>query len=107
MVDKDEVKRVFSLSKQDIYFIILIVMMGIIMAFNFSLVEPVRNIQEAIRQEQEDEIRPVLEELLRAHNYTLPDAAGAVCTVACLPQNYTHSEQQLLKLLNRTSLPFD
>jgi hypothetical protein len=37
----------------------------------------------------------------------LPDAAGAVCTVACLPQNYTHSEQQLLKLLNRTSLPFD
>ena len=28
-----------------------------------------------------------------------------VCTVACLPQNYTQSEQQLLKLFNRTTLP--
>ena len=40
MVDKDEVKRVFSLSRQDIYFIIIIVMLGVQMAFNFSLVEP-------------------------------------------------------------------
>ena len=89
MVDKDEVKRVFALSKQDIYFIVLIVMMGIIMAFNFSLVEPVRNIQEAIREEQENEISPKLEELLRARNSSLPNAAGAVCNIACLPANFT------------------
>ena len=57
MVDKDEVKRVFSLSKQDIYFIIIIVMLGINMAFNFSLVEPVREIQQAIQDEQEHENR--------------------------------------------------
>ena len=70
MVD-DSVKRIFALSRQDIYFIILIIMMGIIMAFNFSLVEPVRDIQEAIQNEQTDEIRPQLEELLRSHNISL------------------------------------
>jgi uncharacterized membrane protein YvbJ len=66
MVD-DSVKRVFSLSRQDIYFIIIIVMLGINMAFNFSLVEPVRNLQEAIKHEQEKEIRPLLEDLRDVH----------------------------------------
>ena len=28
----------------------------------------------------------------------------AVCTVACLPQNYSESEMKLMKLLNRTTL---
>ena len=62
MVD-DAVRRVFALSRQDIYFIIIILMLAVNMAFNFSLVEPVRNIQEAIKQEQEKEIKPLLEEL--------------------------------------------
>lgn len=70
MVD-DSVKRIFALSKQDIYFIVIIIMLGINMGFNFSLVEPVRNLQEGIREAQEDEIRPQLEELLRAHNISL------------------------------------
>ena len=47
MVD-DAVKRVFALSRQDVYFIVIIVMLGVIMAFNFSLVEPIRDIQENI-----------------------------------------------------------
>ena len=90
MVDKNEVKRVFALSKQDIYFIIVIVMLGVQMAFNFSLVEPLRTIQERIEHdqkieiakvldeiramrnsssgEQTDEARPQLEEVLRSHN---------------------------------------
>ena len=68
MVDKDEVKRIVSLSRQDIYFIIIIIMLGVQMGFSFSLIEPVRNLQEAIRHEQENEIRPQLEELLRSHN---------------------------------------
>jgi hypothetical protein len=62
MVD-DSVKRVFALSRQDIYFIIIILMLAVNMAFNFSLVEPIRNIQEAIKQEQENKITPLLEEL--------------------------------------------
>ena len=67
MVD-DAVRRVFALSRQDIYFIIIILMLAVNMAFNFSLVEPIRNIQEAIKDEQENEIRPLLEELLAMHN---------------------------------------
>ena len=70
MVD-DSVKRIFALSKQDIYFIVIIIMLGINMGFNFSLVEPVRNVQEAIREEQQNEIRPQVEELLRSHNISL------------------------------------
>lgn len=66
MVD-DAVKRVFSLSRQDIYFIIIIVMLGVNMGFNFSLVEPVREIQERIQEEQEKEIRPLLEDLRDVH----------------------------------------
>ena len=60
MVD-DAVKRVFALSRQDIYFIIIILMLGINMAFNFSLVDPLRNIQEAIKEKQERDIVPLLE----------------------------------------------
>lgn len=67
MVD-DAVRRVFALSRQDIYFIIIILMLAVNMAFNFSLVEPVRDIQEAIKEEQEKEIRPLLEELTDMHN---------------------------------------
>ena len=70
MVDKDEVKRVVSLSRQDIYFIVIILMLAVNMGFNFSLVEPVRNIQEAIKHEQENEIRPLLEDLRDVHNST-------------------------------------
>jgi nitrogen fixation/metabolism regulation signal transduction histidine kinase len=70
MVD-DSVKRVFALSRQDIYFIIIILMLAVNMAFNFSLVEPIRNLQEAIQDEQINEIRPQLEELLRSHNISL------------------------------------
>ena len=66
MVD-DAVKRVFALSRQDIYFMIIIVMLGINMAFNFSLVEPVRNIQEAIKEKQERDIVPLLEDLRDSH----------------------------------------
>ena len=40
------VRRVFSLSRQDIYFIIIIVMFGFRWDFSFSLIEPVREIQE-------------------------------------------------------------
>ena len=67
MVD-DAVRRVFALSRQDIYFIIIILMLAVNMAFNFSLVEPIRNIQEAIKHEQENEIKPLLEELRQMHN---------------------------------------
>ena len=70
MVD-DAVKRVFALSRQDIYFIIIIIMLGMQMAFNFSLIEPIREIQERIHEEQQDEIRPQLEELLRSHNISI------------------------------------
>lgn len=66
MVD-DAVKRVFSLSRQDIYFIVVILMLAVNMGFNFSLVEPVRDIQEKIQQEQEEEIRPLLEDLRDVH----------------------------------------
>ncbi len=69
MVD-DAFRRVFALSRQDIYFIIIILMLAVNMAFNFSLVEPIRNIQEAIKNEQEKEIRPLLEELTDMHNHT-------------------------------------
>ena len=55
MVD-DAVRRVFALSRQDIYFIIIILMLAVKMAFNFSLVEPIRKIQERIKHEQENEI---------------------------------------------------
>jgi hypothetical protein len=119
MVD-DAVKRVFALSRQDIYFIVIILMLGVQMAFNFSLIEPVRDIQERIEHDQRVEIAKVIEEIRDTHNaslrdaanavlgnFSLPSAEGAVCSVACLPQNYTQSEQSLLKLLNRTSLPFD
>ena len=54
--------------RQDIYFIIIILMLAVNMAFNFSLVEPFRNIQEAIKQEQENEIKPLLEDLREMHN---------------------------------------
>ena len=67
MVD-DAVRRVFALSRQDIYFIIIILMLGINMAFNFSLVEPIRNIQEAIKEKQERDILPLLNELIDLHN---------------------------------------
>ena len=67
MVD-DAVKRVFALSRQDIYFIIIIVMFGLQMGFNFSLVEPVREIQEAIHRAQQNEILPLLEDLQDVHN---------------------------------------
>ena len=68
MVDKDEVKRVFSLSRQDIYFIVIILMLAVNMAFNFSLLEPIRNIQEAIREEQQRQIVPLLEDLRESNN---------------------------------------
>jgi hypothetical protein len=64
----DAVRRIFALSRQDIYFIIIILMLAVNMGFNFSLVEPIRNIQQAIKDEQENEIRPLLEELLAMHN---------------------------------------
>lgn len=70
MVD-DSVKRIFALSKQDIYFIVIIIMLGINMGFNFSLVEPVRDVQDAIHEEQTKDIGPQLEELLRSHNISL------------------------------------
>ena len=41
MVD-DAVRRVFALSRQDIYFMIIIVMLGVQMAFSFSLIEPMK-----------------------------------------------------------------
>ena len=67
MVD-DAVKRVFALSRQDIYFIVIILMLAVNMAFNFSLLEPIRNIQEAIREEQERQIVPLLEDLRDSNN---------------------------------------
>ena len=67
MVD-DAVKRVFALSRQDIYFIVIILMLAVNMAFNFSLLEPIRNIQEAIREEQERQIVPLLEDLRQSNN---------------------------------------
>ena len=115
MVD-DAVKRVFALSRQDIYFMIIILMLGVQMAFNFSLIEPVRDIQERIEHDQRVEIAKVIEEIRDAHNASLRDAVrlqylifhylmlrALLCTVACLPQNLTESDQRLLKLLNRTT----
>ena len=64
MVDK----KIFALSKQDIYFIVIILMLAVNMAFNFSLVEPVREIQEAIKEKQERDIVPLLEDLRDSHN---------------------------------------
>lgn len=80
MVDR----KIFDLSRQDIYFIILVLMLAVNMAFNFSLVEPVRDLQdairneqihdrilqEAIRNEQVHQLRPQLEELLAMHNFS-------------------------------------
>jgi hypothetical protein len=119
MVD-DAIKRVFALSRQDIYFMIIILMLGVQMAFNFSLIEPIRDIQERIEHDQRVEIAKVIKEIRDSHNaslrdaanavlgnFSLPSAEGAVCSVACLPYNYTQSEQKLLQTLNRTSLPFD
>jgi hypothetical protein len=101
MVD-DAVKRVFALSRQDIYFIVIILMLGVQMAFNFSLIEPIRDIQERIEHDQRVEIAKVIEEIRDSHNaslrdaataaignFSLPDAEGAVCIVACLPANYS------------------
>ena len=68
MVDKDEVKRVFSLSKQDIYFIVIILMLGVQMAFSFTLIEPLRIIQERIEHDQRIEIAKVIEEIRNTHN---------------------------------------
>ena len=45
MVD-DAVRRVFALSRQDIYFIIIILMLAVNMAFNFSL----SNLSEIFRK---------------------------------------------------------
>jgi hypothetical protein len=67
MVD-DAVRRVFALSRQDIYFIVIILMLGVQMAFNFSLVEPIRQIQERIEHDQRVEIARVIEELRDTHN---------------------------------------
>jgi hypothetical protein len=67
MVD-DDIKRVFALSRQDIYFIVIILMLAVNMGFNFSLLEPIRNIQEAIREEQERQIVPLLEDLRESNN---------------------------------------
>ena len=67
MVD-DAVKRVFSLSRQDIYFIIIIFMLGVQMAFSFSLIEPLREIQERIQHDQRVEIAKVIEEIRDTHN---------------------------------------
>ena len=67
MVD-DAVKRVFALSRQDVYFIVIIVMLGVQMAFNFSLIEPVRDIQERIEHDQRVEIAKVVEEIRDTHN---------------------------------------
>ena len=68
MVDKDEVKRVFSLSKQDIYFITIVVLLGVQMAFSFSLIEPLRQIQERIEHDQRVEIAKVIDEIRDTHN---------------------------------------
>jgi uncharacterized membrane protein YjgN (DUF898 family) len=49
MVDdetKREVKRIFSLSRQEIFFVIIIFMLGVNMAFTFSLVNPILEIIE-------------------------------------------------------------
>ena len=67
MVD-DAVKRVFALSRQDVYFIVIILMLGVQMAFNFSLVEPLRQIQERIEHDQRVEIAKVIEEIRDTHN---------------------------------------
>ena len=67
MVD-DAVKRVFALSRQDIYFIVIILMLGVQMAFNFSLIEPLRDIQERIEHDQRVEIAKVLDEIRDTHN---------------------------------------
>ena len=70
MVD-DAVKRVFALSRQDIYFIVIIVMLGVQMAFNLSLVEPLRDIQERIEHDQKVEIAKVIQEIRGTHNSSL------------------------------------
>ena len=67
MVD-DAVKRVFALSRQDIYFIIIILMLGVQMAFSFSLIDPLRQIQERIEHDQRVEIAKVIEEIRDTHN---------------------------------------
>ena len=67
MVD-DDVKRVFALSRQDIYFIVIILMLGVQMAFTFTLVEPLRIIQERIEHDQRVEIAKVIEEIRDTHN---------------------------------------
>ena len=67
MVD-DAVRRVFALSRQDIYFMIIIIMLGVQMAFSFSLIEPLREIQERIQHDQRVEIAKVIEEIRATHN---------------------------------------
>ena len=67
MVD-DAVKKVFALSRQDIYFIVIILMLGVQMAFTFSLVEPLRIIQERIEHDQRVEIAKIIEEIRSTHN---------------------------------------
>ena len=67
MVD-DAVRRVFALSRQDVYFIVIILMLGVQMAFSFSLIEPLRQIQERIEHDQRVEIAKVIEEIRDTHN---------------------------------------
>ena len=62
------VKRVFALSRQDIYFIIIILMLGVQMAFSFSLIDPLRVIQERIEHDQRVEIAKVIEAIRETHN---------------------------------------
>jgi exosome complex RNA-binding protein Rrp42 (RNase PH superfamily) len=49
MVDesrKKTARRVFDLSRQDIYFIIIILMVAVNMAFTYSLIDPTLQLQE-------------------------------------------------------------
>jgi hypothetical protein len=45
MVD-EKIKRTFSLSREDIYFIVIIVMVGVNMWFTYTLVDPILQLQQ-------------------------------------------------------------
>ena len=102
MVDektKKEVKRIFALSRQDIYFMVIILMLGINMAFNFSLIEPVRQIQEAIKDDVAYQTKQAVERLAEfEQNVTITEARREAQFVMAFDAILQDSDEELDKL---------
>ena len=70
MVDKKEVRRVVSLSKQDIYFMIVILMLALVMYWTAIVVQPTLDIAENQKKETELAIKQQDEIISNQNNNT-------------------------------------